>query len=89
MESPSGSHRAELIEELNNFQSLFDTFSFGMVKDIVDILHETTIAVSIVTFHIDLPHPDSFLLPPPESNMFLNFCIRLCSFLKKNSKLDY
>ena len=45
-----------------------------MVKDIVNELHETTIAASKVTCYIDLLHLDPFPPPPSESNMFLNFC---------------
>ncbi|MDD5605591.1 MAG: hypothetical protein RBR99_03180, partial [Dehalococcoidales bacterium] len=42
---------------------------------IVDLLHPTTIASRIITFHIYLFHyKDSRLSPPRESNMYLNFC---------------
>jgi len=34
-----------------------------MIKDIVEVLHETTIAASVVTFYIDLFHLDSLLSP--------------------------
>ncbi len=74
---------AVVIKELNRFEPLFDTFSFGMVKDIIEVLHETTIAVSVVTFYIDLFHPDSLFSPPGESNMFLNFCIRKAATTKQ------
>ena len=48
-----------------------------MVKDIVNELHETTIATSKVTCYIDLLHVDFFSLSPSESNMFLNFCMSI------------
>ena len=45
-----------------------------MIDDIIDVLHETTIAVSVATFYIDLLHLTPLFSPPRESNMFLNFC---------------
>ena len=74
VESFPGSLCTKLIEELDYLQSSFDALSFGMINDIVTVLHETTIAVSVITFYIDLLHLDSLSLPPQESNMFLNFC---------------
>jgi len=85
VESPSGSHFAELIEKLNYLQPSLDTLSLRMVKDVLNILHETTIAASVITCHIDLLHPDSPFSPPWESNMFLNFC-RQWLFVKKIQK---
>ena len=74
MKSFPGSPCAKLIEELNYLQSSFDALSFGMINDIVTVLHETTIAVSVITFYIDLLHLHSLFYPSQESNMFLNFC---------------
>lgn len=62
------------IEKPDDFEPLFDDLLLGRILSIYAALHETTIAVSEVFFYILLLHIGSWLLPPWESNMFLNFC---------------
>ena len=64
-------------------QAFFNASAFGVVKDIMNIFHETTIAASKVTGYVDLLHLDSSSSPPKESNMFLNFCILRIKSYKK------
>lgn len=61
-------------------QPLLDDIPFGVIDYIMNVLHEMTIAVSVEICYIDLLHQDSLLLPPRESNMFLNFCTGLYVF---------
>ena len=65
---------SKFIKKLNYAKPLFNTLLGEMTGTIRILFHETTIAVSKVTFYINLfhlvPNPSS----PPESNMFLNFC---------------
>src|SRR4030066_2384402 len=74
MESFSGGICTIFIKEFDDLKPVFNLIVFRITIDIIDIFHETTIAVSIITFYINLLHLDSSFLPPSESNMFLNFC---------------
>ena len=67
------------VEKPDDFYPLFDCFLLGMSGDIFKDLHEVNISPDSPHCHIYLLHPDPFGFSPPESNMFLNFCILFCS----------
>jgi len=70
----SGCLGSKFIKELDYLESFFNDSLPRMVDANGTVLHETTIAVSVITFYIDLLHLDPSPSPPSESNMLLNFC---------------
>ena len=54
---------AVLITKLDNLDSALNSCPFRVVEDVVNVLHETTIAVSVVTIYVNLLHPDSLFSP--------------------------
>ena len=91
MESLLSGCEAKFITKLNDLYSFLDVRLLRMIKNVINTLHEATIAASVITFYIDLLHSVSPSSPPRESNMFLNFCISESSdyTIAREKKLIY